>query len=227
MSAGGDRNNLFTGLLVGGLVAAYAALSHYVSVLPEGNLWAVLVAVAPALLMGLDVARRALGRIGLALAAALVLAAVTLCWPYLKHSVSWVFFIQHVAIYTSLGLLFARTLIGERQPLCTFFATFIHTEMSPAVIRYTRQVTVAWSAFFFSVAATSLLLFFLAPVEVWSVFANLLNLPLVGLMFVLEHLVRRRVLPPEDQIGPTAAFRAYQAAQKARKAPIAPSSSGR
>lgn len=223
MSAGGSSRNLLGGLLAGGFLAAYAALAHYISTLPEGNLWAILVAVVPMALMALDLARRALGNAGLAACSALLLAGLALAWPHLKSNVSWVYFLQHVAINASLGLVFARTLVRGRQPICTFFATFAHSHMSPAVIRYTRQVTVAWSAFFFGVTATSLLLFFLAPLEAWSVFANLLSLPLVGLMFALEHLARKFILPPEDQVGPTAAIRAYQAARRARQGPVPPS----
>jgi uncharacterized membrane protein len=45
------------------------------------------------------------------------------------------------------------------------------------------------------VAAASALLFALAPLGVWSLFANLLTLPLVAAMFVAEFLVRMRVCP--------------------------------
>ena len=49
-----------------------------------------------------------------------------------------------------------------------------------------------------------------APIAVWSVFANLLTWPLVGLMFLAEYLVRCRVLPPEDRGGIFAAIGAYR-----------------
>lgn len=224
MSAGGNNHNLLVGLLVGGLLAAYAALCHYISTLPEGNVWAVLIAVVPMVIMILDVARRAQGNIGLGLAALASLAALIPAWPYLKANVSWVYFVQHVAINVSLGLVFARTLVGNQQPLCTFFASFVHPHMTPAITRYTRQVTVAWSLFFFCVTAASVLLFFLAPLQAWSVFANLLNWPLVGLMFLGEYQARRFFLPPEDRMGVTHAFRAYMAARRAQQMPASPSS---
>lgn len=221
MSARGNSHPVLAGLAAGGLFAAYAVLSHYLSILPENNPWAVMLALAPMLAMGLDLVRRSLGNTAAALAALLALAALVPAWPQLMRSMSWVYFLQHVALYATLGLVFARTLVGGRQPLCTFFASFVHDRMSAAVIRYTRQVTQAWALFLFAVALLSVLLFFLAPIEVWSLFANILSLPLVGLMFVADHLARRAILPPEDQLGPTAAFRAYQAARKSGRRPAA------
>ena len=45
----------------------------------------------------------------------------------------------------------------------------------------------------------SLLLFAWAPVEVWSLHANMLTGPLVALVFLVELLVRRRVLPAQQR----------------------------
>jgi uncharacterized membrane protein len=56
-------------------------------------------------------------------------------------------------------------------------------------------VTLAWAAFSAALVAASTLLFFLGPLLWWSVFANLLTLPLVAAMFVGEYLVRVRVSP--------------------------------
>lgn len=215
MSVGSSSHKLLTGVLIGAFIAAYAAVAHYISTLPGGGLWPLLIAVVPALAMAFDLARRRFGIVALVPLCLAAIAAMTLIWPYLQANVSIVYYVQHIALNLTLGLVFARTLLKGRLPLCTFFAGFLHAEVSPALARYTRQVTVAWSLFFFGVAAISTLLFFLAPVETWSVFANLLDLPLVGLMFFAEHLVRRCVLPPEDQLGPTSAIRAYMAARRA------------
>jgi uncharacterized membrane protein len=65
--------------------------------------------------------------------------------------------------------------------------------------RYTRQITLAWALFFLANATLSALLYALAPLEAWSVYANLLTAPLVGVMFAAEHLVRMRALPPEER----------------------------
>jgi len=100
-----------------------------------------------------------------------------------------------------LGLIFGRSLVRQRKPLCTVIARLVHEEMTPELLRYTRQVTLAWALFFLVSAVLSILLFVLAPIEAWSVFANILTLPLVVVMFVVENEVRKRVLPPRDQVG--------------------------
>jgi uncharacterized membrane protein len=74
---------------------------------------------------------------------------------------------------------------------------------------YTRQVTIAWTLFFGAMALASTLLFFLAPLATWSVFANLLTLPLVALMFIGEYWVRRWVLPEMRHMRILDAVRAF------------------
>jgi uncharacterized membrane protein len=53
-------------------------------------------------------------------------------------------------------------------------------------------------------------LFFLAPLVIWSFFANFLTLPLVALMFIAEYWVRRWVLPDVQQTHILDAVRAYR-----------------
>ena len=48
----------------------------------------------------------------------------------------------------------------------------IHGAVTPAVARYTRQITLAWTLFFVAIAAVSTLLFATAPIVTWSTFAN-------------------------------------------------------
>jgi uncharacterized membrane protein len=59
---------------------------------------------------------------------------------------------------------------------------------------YAHKVTVAWVAFFAIMIIASTLLFFMAPLAIWSIFVNFLTLPLVALMFTVEFMVRHRVL---------------------------------
>lgn len=125
--------------------------------------------------------------------------------------VHWLYLLQHVGINLVLGLMFGRSLTGGREPLVTTVASLVHEVMTPVLLRYTRQVTVAWTIFFFAMAVVSILLFLLAPIGVWSVFANILTLPLVALMFIAENEVRKRILPAEDQIGILGALRAFRA----------------
>ena len=47
------------------------------------------------------------------------------------------------------------------------------------------------------------------PLRIWSLFANFCVLPVIGLMFVAEYAVRRRVLPQVPRRGILAAVRVY------------------
>lgn len=104
----------------------------------------------------------------------------------------------HWGLYASLLATFALTLRRGHTPLITGMAYRLHGSLSDEMIRYTRSVTVAWSLFFIAQLATSIALFCFAPLTVWSVFVNLLDIPLVVTMFAVEYAVRLRVLrhPP-------------------------------
>lgn len=212
------RRHPFVLLLGAGLVVAYAALAHYTSLLENNAHWAVLLAVAPPAVIGFGMLRSAVGGLipWFYAASATILAAAV--WPTLQQNVAAVYFAQHVGMNGALGLFFGQSLLRGREPLCTHFAGLAHTHISPRLARYTRQVTVAWTAFFAAVVTTSVLLFWLAPMAVWSAFANLLTWPLVGAMFVVEGLVRRFRLPPEERLGILASFAAYRKSMALRAA---------
>jgi uncharacterized membrane protein len=70
-------------------------------------------------------------------------------------------------------------------------------------------VTAAWAIFFLGVTAITVGLFVYAPLRIWSLFANFCAIPLIGLMFVAEYAVRRRVLPQAPRRGILAAVRVY------------------
>jgi uncharacterized membrane protein len=63
--------------------------------------------------------------------------------------------------------------------------------------------------FFAAMTLASTLLFFLAPLAAWSVFANFLTLPLVALMFIAEYGVRRWALPDMRHMHILDAVRAF------------------
>ncbi|MDP2266529.1 MAG: hypothetical protein Q8J70_08280 [Thiobacillus sp.] len=116
-------------------------------------------------------------------------------WGALERNFSWAYFIQHAGTNLMLAAVFGVTLARGRQALCSRFAEAVHGSLTPEVAHYSRQVTLAWTLFFIAVSLVSGLLFFLAPLETWSVFANFLTFPLVLLMFAVEFLVRLRKLP--------------------------------
>jgi uncharacterized membrane protein len=206
------RASLGSGALAAALTVAYVLFGHYAAATPGVGRWAVLLAAAPMTAAGFGFAREDWrGALLLAFGLAAV-AFLVWTWPRLHNPVSWLYFAQHVSINAVLGLLFGRTLLPGRQPLVSTFASLVHPVMTPALTRYTRRVTLAWTLFFAVSALVSIVLFVLAPVAVWSVFANLLALPLVLAMFVIENEVRKRVLPPQDRVGLRATVRAVRAA---------------
>jgi uncharacterized membrane protein len=87
-------------------------------------------------------------------------------------------------------LVFGRTLIAAREPLITGFARRVHGSLPPEMETYTRHVTIAWCVFFIAQPAISAALLAWAPLDAWSFFVNVLNLPLLALMFAAEYLYR-------------------------------------
>ncbi len=132
-------------------------------------------------------------------------------WPALRQNIALLYLIQHVGSNLALGVFFGRSLLGDGEALITRIARHaMQRPLSERKQRYTRQITAAWTLFFFAVAGTSLLLYLLAPLAAWSVFANLLPLPLLATMFAGEHLWRKRVLPPEERPSVMQVIRAYR-----------------
>jgi uncharacterized membrane protein len=91
--------------------------------------------------------------------------------------------ISHAAIYLFLLWYFGRTLARGREPIVTRFARSVHGTLRPGAELFTRKVTIAWCAFFAAQLIVSALLFAFASLSTWSLFVNLLNLPLLALMF--------------------------------------------
>lgn len=194
------------------VVVTYAVAAFYTATHARQTPLAVLLAMGPLLLATLLLVRKAFGL------AALAIVAAGLAWLIhhfiadLQAHITTTYYLQHVGMLLCGALLFGLSLIPPRVPLCTRFASFAHNVMSPELKQYTRTVTVAWAVFFAVMAILSSVLFFSSlPFYVWTAFEAFLTLPMVGLMFAAEYMVRRRVLPHEQDQGITGAWHAYQA----------------
>ena len=198
------------------LAAGYFAFAHWSTAAAQPTLAGALVAVGPVLALAVLMAWRSSQPMAGLL---LVIVASCLLWAardFVEQHFSWVYFVQHAGTNALLAGLFGRTLRAGETPLCTRLAEMVHRPTVPPIVaRYTRQVTVAWTVFFALSAVLSTLLFAAAPVEIWSFYANLLGMPLVGLMFVGEYLVRCRVLPREHRPTLMETVRAYRQSAKA------------
>ena len=199
---------------IAALIIGYALLAHYTSESTEnGNLGAI-VAITPVLLISLLLAWRAKLRIAMLSVFALVCIALWSFWSTLENHFGLVYWIQHVGMQLILFMTFGRTLLNEQKPLCTRFAEQLHSppgKLTPPHAHYTRQVTVAWTLFFATMAFVSTLLFFFTPLAIWSIFANFMTLPLVAIMFISEYWVRKQVLPDIKHVHIFDAVRAYWA----------------
>jgi uncharacterized membrane protein len=98
--------------------------------------------------------------------------------------------LPHAMAYSALLVGFGYTLLPGHEAILTRAVTAVRGPLPAEMIVHTRRVTLAWCCFFAAQLLGSLLLYLFAPLEVWSLFINVLNLPLVVLMFVVEGLYR-------------------------------------
>lgn len=177
------------------LVMTYSLLAHYTHQSADRADLGAVVALTPVMLIALLLAWQSSQRIAMLILVALAVLALRWQWSALTEHVGLVYWLEYMSIQIMLFVMFARTLVGGRKPLCTHFAELVHAPLSPKHVIYARQVTMAWSAFFAAMALTSTVLFLWAPINTWSIFVNFMTWPLVGLMFVAEYWVRRWLLP--------------------------------
>lgn len=201
------------------VIVGWALLAHQGSAGDAHPDLAAALATAPLLAVAVMLLWRAghpLWIVGGGSAVFLLLAA---SWPLLRQNVALLYYVQHLGTNLALATLFGRSLFAGHEALVSQFARFAHGgTISPLKARYTRQVTVAWTAFFLATALVSTLLFWLAPAAAWSVFANLLTMPLLLLMFAGEHLARQHLLPPDERSSIADTIRGYRSAMQARQA---------
>ena len=193
-------------------IAIYAGLSHYSNSVTGGRDLGAALALAPIGVVATLLAWRTVPPAVAVLLYAGLAGLIVGLWPVLRQNYPLVNLVQDSSVYCLLGLTFGRSLMPGRVALCTQLADKEHGPLSAQEMRYTRQVTAAWTIFFFVIAAASILLFVSAPLRIWSLFINFCVLPLVGAMFIAEYQVRRRVLPGVKRTGLLATLRVYLAA---------------
>lgn len=190
-------------------VAAYSGLSHYSNAVAKTHDLGVGLALGPVLAVGLLVLWRCAQFWAVVPAAAAAAGLLYRYWPVLEQNFSLVFLLQEGGFYSIMAASFGQSLFGPHVALCTQLANRVHGPLNAAEVLYTRRVTAAWALFFALITLATLCLFAFAPLRIWSLFANFCVLPLIGLMFVVEYAVRRRVLPEVPRPGILAAVRVY------------------
>lgn len=120
----------------------------------------------------------------------------------------------------AVGLYFARSLAPGRMPLIERIVRALNEGQvhDPDVPAYARAWTRAWAVILLALAAINAVLALLAepkglllslgltppvsvPLELWSLFANLLNYLIVAIVFVGEYIYRSRRFPHSDYGG--------------------------
>ena len=129
-------------------------------------------------------------RLALLITTALALFGLAMANMFGLPQPAIIFGLPHLVTNLFLMWFFARTLKDGRKPLITAIAQRVHGSITPDLEIYTRQVTWAWSLFFALQMAVSTGLYMLAPLQVWSIFINVLNWPLIVLMFICEYTYR-------------------------------------
>lgn len=124
--------------------------------------------------------------------------------------------VPHAIVYFSLAWLFGHTLAKGHEPLVTSMATLVHGPLTPEMARHTRRVTWAWTLFCIGQVVLSGLLYRFASLDTWTLYITVLNLPLLGLMFVADYAARVILFPNRPQASIGEAIRAFSDHTKAR-----------
>ena len=210
MESPADRRTGRRGLIaVAALLIGYAALSYYSNSTPDAKGLGVGLALGPVLLIGLILVWRWTHPLIATLVMVTVAAVLYRCWSALEGNYEWADLAQQCAAYGLLAFSFGRSLMPGRTPLCTQLADNLHGPLVPEEIIYTRRATAAWTAFYLLIAAAIAILFFAAPLRVWSLFVNFATYGLIALMFIADYSIRHRILPRAPRSGILAALQQF------------------
>jgi uncharacterized membrane protein len=177
----------------------------------EVEMWQLMFVFAPLLLVVAWVVFRMFGKLWWPLLALLFAAGVyyIATGNYGRVGLLAVNGLSNATLNLFLLWLFGRTLLPGKDPLISQISRHINGQLLPEVADYTRYVTIAWCIFFALEVVVSFLLYTLAPLAVWSFFINVLNLPLLILMFVGEKVYRTVRFPNHPKTSIMKAIEVY------------------
>jgi uncharacterized membrane protein len=191
------------------IILCYAALSFYSDSKPDARNLATALSLAPIVLIGLALAWRWCRRLVAASICVLSAGLLYYSWGFFRLHYEWSNLLQQVGAYALVALGFVRSLSPGQVPLCVKFAGELHGPLSPDEIAYGRRATVSWAAFYALLALAITVIFFIAPAHVWSLFVNFGTFGLIGVMFAVEHALRRRSLPHSRRGNTVVALRQF------------------
>jgi len=194
---------------VAAFAVAYVLASHWLMTGAPASPWNPVLVVGPMLGAAAVVAWQRRQWLLAALAALAAAGLVFQAWRGHDVPVASIYVAQHVAIHLLLALVFGLTLQAGREPLITALARRVHGTMTPGMAAYSRKVTLVWTGYFIAMACLSLVLYAVAPFDVWATFANLVTPFAILVMFVGEYLLRYRLHPEFERATLAQAVRAY------------------
>jgi uncharacterized membrane protein len=86
---------------------------------------------------------------------------------------------------------FGKTLLPGKEPLITKIARVVFQDDGPETAAYTRRVTWLWTCFLGIILVQTIGLSLFAPIEIWSLFTNVLNYLFMCLLFIIEYIYRQ------------------------------------
>lgn len=100
-------------------------------------------------------------------------------------------FVFALPVLINLALLVQFAASLRAVPMVERFARMQQPSLSEAQVAYCRGVTKVWIGFFFSNAATSAALAWLAPLAVWALYNGFIAYLLIGIVASTEYVVRK------------------------------------
>jgi uncharacterized membrane protein len=115
---------------------------------------------------------------------------------------TWLIHASPLLIYLILAWLFGGTLRAGGKPMVSRFAELEQGDLSVELACYTRRLTYLWTIFFLFMAFVSIVLAVVAPIEVWSLFNNLVSYLMVATLFLGEFVWRHYRFPALRHASP-------------------------
>lgn len=113
----------------------------------------------------------------------------------------YLLFLPPILMLLSLFILFSQSLLAGQTPLITRYASMLGDSLDKRHLRYNKNLTVIWSAFFLLMTITSILLAIFTSLEVWSFFTYVLSYLLLGSFFIIEFMFRKHYFAGEIEGG--------------------------
>jgi len=152
---------------------------------------------------------------------ALIVASVSLLAAARSALTLTLLFLPPILLNGFMAWLFGHTLLHGQKPLIERAIIALHgtdADFTSRMRDYARRLTLVWACLFVALATVNLALAALAspggllqstgfhpavtvPLDIWSLFANVLNYLIVAALFVVEYWLRRSWFPQQPYKG--------------------------